>query len=277
MNVGAFAGHGDLAFVSRGTLWLLDGATKTLRRVAPPDMRPSSPVFSPDGRWLAFLASRPPGRARAVWLARGDGSGARQIVTGGGLIGWSPAADLLAVTAGNIVNNPDLHGFGRVIWQDKQVEVCQPAATGCARVPSPPGTVTLSPAWSPDGRTLAFARAPYRASPGSPQRAVARWYGAHQLWLYRPGARSLRRLDARGATDPHGPRTARACSMPPATASGCYRGSAASPSGSPLRCSGPETGPPTTGRLAGRHSSPGGRESPGHGSDGRQVGCLTVS
>ena len=31
---------------------------------------------------------------------------------------------------------------------------------------------------------------------------VARWYDAHQLWLYHPATHSLRRLDARGATAP---------------------------------------------------------------------------
>jgi Tol biopolymer transport system component len=31
---------------------------------------------------------------------------------------------------------------------------------------------------------------------------VARWYDAHQLWLYHPATRSLRRLNARGAAVP---------------------------------------------------------------------------
>lgn len=335
VNMTAFTGHGELAFVSRGTLWLLDGTTRTLRRVAPPGMKPASPVFSRDGRWLAFLASN-----SSVWLAHGDGSDPRQILAGGGLIGWSPTADLLAITAGNmirlvnpsgasrplaraglwppvwspdgrylaiatwhwptgstltaypvtggkpvvwlrlnarrgrldgmneiiidpagwwarrgigfwafgngmvhnndqtplnvitapgrrprlfgytlsddtapqaaaaadgrlaIVNNPSRRDIGRIIWQDKQVQVCEPQATGCANVPSPKGTVTLDPAWSPGGKTLAFVRAPSRASPAFPQHTVARWYDAHQLWLYNPVTRSLRRADARGAADP---------------------------------------------------------------------------
>jgi len=45
-------------------------------------------------------------------------------------------------------------------------------------------------------------QAPYRASPAFPQQAVARWYDAHQLWLYHPVTRSLRLLDAPGAADP---------------------------------------------------------------------------
>ena len=336
VNVAAFTRHGELAFVSRGALWVLDGATRTLRLVAPPDMRPASPVFSADGRWLAFAAITPNPKvpaalASTVWLAHGDGSGVHPIGPGLGLVGgWSPAADVLAVTAGNtirliwpsgrartlarapglgsaawspdgralavvtggasastlasypvaggrpavwlhlaarrsmnymiglagwwrpgigfwalgrcdscnadgdpffVIPSPGAHprllgttlagsgvavaatgelalvtngrsGLGRLIWQSKRVEVCGPRATRCAGVPSPRGTVTLDPAWSPSGTTLAFVRAPYRASPAFPQPVVTRWYDAHQLWLYDPVARSLHRLDAPGATDP---------------------------------------------------------------------------
>ncbi len=350
VNLAAFAGHGELAFVSRGRLWVADGATRTLRRVATPGMTPSGPVFSRDGGWLAFLATRVSPAAGtasyAVWLAAGDGSGAHQVQGPGGVAGfppaisWSPAADVLAVSDENTVRlispsgkartlartpgiasaawSPDggslavastrwpsattlasypvaggkptvwlrlnaRHGvlngmrqividlagwwpdqgigfwvfgdgmehnndqtplnlitapgtrprllgytlsdttttdavaasrtgwlalvnnsaqaFGRLIWQGKHVRVCAPAAS-CTTVPFPPGTVTIDPAWSPDGATLAFVQAPASARPGFPQPIVARWYDAHQLWLYRPATRSLRRLDAPGASDP---------------------------------------------------------------------------
>lgn len=336
VNAAAFGGHGELAFVSRGALWVLDGTTRTLRRAAPPDMRPSDPVFAPDGRWLAFTAIRPSpgGPASTVWLASGDGTGVHQAGPRLGLIGWSPAADVLAVTAGKSVQliappgaartlvraagigsaawapggsalavatrsasastlasypvaggrpttwlhlrargtmnyliapagwwprqgigfwaltdssslNADQDpfyvipapgarprllgdtltgsgldqvaaapagrlaivaeapgaGLGRLIWQGRRVKVCPPAAA-CAAVPSPPGTVTLDPAWSPDAAALALVRAPARASPGFPQPAVARWYDAHQLWLYHPATHSLTRLHASGAAVP---------------------------------------------------------------------------
>jgi hypothetical protein len=93
-------------------------------------------------------------------------------------------------------------GLGRLIWQGRRIAVCGPAAATCTAAPSPPGTVTLDPAWSPGGATLAFARAPARASPNFPQPVVARWYGAHQLWLYHPATHAVSRLDAPGATVP---------------------------------------------------------------------------
>jgi hypothetical protein len=50
--------------------------------------------------------------------------------------------------------------------------------------------------------SLALVRAPYLASVGFPQNVVAAWYDSHQLWLYDPAHRSLRKLDASGASVP---------------------------------------------------------------------------
>lgn len=352
VDAAAFAGHGELAFVSRGTLWVLDGRTRTVRRVATPGMTPVGPVFSPDGRWLAFLGSKPGAAFDALWVASGDGSGAHEIrgLAVAGFVGWSPAQDVVAVTtgpwmrhmpdgapttvrlvwpsgsvrtvatvagiqsavwspggtsiavaslrwpsvtelasyplaggpptvwlrlnarhgvlggmreisfdsagwwphrgigfwarwncdscnadgdpfyvisspgsrprllgntlSGNTTNaaaaagngwvaleNNRPHAFGRLIWQGKHISICAPAAA-CTGVPSPPGTVTLDPAWSPDGTRLALVQAPSRASPAFPQQAVTAWYDAHQLWVYDLATRSARKLDANGAAAP---------------------------------------------------------------------------
>jgi hypothetical protein len=94
VNAAAFAGHGELALISRGTLWVLDGATRALRRVATPGMTLAGPVFSADGRWLAFLGIRPGATFGALWVTDGDGSGAHEIrgLAEAGFVGWSPAA-----------------------------------------------------------------------------------------------------------------------------------------------------------------------------------------
>lgn len=134
----AFAGRGELAVVSRGSLWVLDGATGTLRRVPTPGMTPLDPAFSWDGRWLAFLGSSasPSAQAYTVWLASGDGSGAHQIVAGGGLIGWSPVSDVLAVTTGNTIQLVRPSGSARTL----------------VRAPGIGSAV-----WSPDGSSMAVA------------------------------------------------------------------------------------------------------------------------
>lgn len=149
VNPAAFAGHGELAFVSRGTLWVLDGATTTLRRVPTPGVTPVDPAFSPDGRWLAFLGmstSRPAGTgSSALWLASGNGRGAHQIrgLQEVGLAGWNPARDVLAVTA---------RGAAWLVW---------PSGRTRALV-SAPGTGPA--AWSPGGSALAVATATASAS-----------------------------------------------------------------------------------------------------------------
>ena len=102
-----------------------------------------------------------------------------------------------------IVNASAVSDAGRVYWQGKQVEVCEPASRICTPVPTPTGTVTVDPSWAPGGTTLAFVRAPERTRSSFEQSAVAGWYGAHQLWLYGLADRSLHEVGAAaGATAP---------------------------------------------------------------------------
>jgi Tol biopolymer transport system component len=68
----AFAGHGRLAFISRNTIWVLDGGRRSLRRTATArGLYPLAPSFSPDGRWLAFVQTKaqPASVAGGVWDA----------------------------------------------------------------------------------------------------------------------------------------------------------------------------------------------------------------
>jgi hypothetical protein len=133
----AFAGRGELAFVSNGELWVLDGATGTLRDVPTPGVTPLDPAFSRDGRWLSFLDTNPSAQGYySVWLASRDGSGAHQVVASGGVVGWSPAADVLAVTAGNTIR------------------LIEPAGTTRTLVHAPG---IGSAVWSPDGSSIAVS------------------------------------------------------------------------------------------------------------------------
>ena len=66
-NLNAFAGQGRVAFVSRGRMWVLDGARGVLRGLpAPAGDTASVPTFSRDGRWLAYLETLGGRAARAV-------------------------------------------------------------------------------------------------------------------------------------------------------------------------------------------------------------------
>lgn len=62
-DAGAFTVSPDrtlLAFLRRGQIWSASVTARTERQLTylPSDLSPSVPVFSPDGRWLAFTASR---------------------------------------------------------------------------------------------------------------------------------------------------------------------------------------------------------------------------
>jgi TolB protein len=341
-----------LAFVSRGELWLLNGRDRSLHAVAPGGYATSSPTFSSDGKWLAFLEQHQSAVLGSpywrLWIARADGSDLH-VVPGlevFGFYGWSPRGDLLSVATGpestqlcpcytpltlrvvapsgssrvlarlpvydaawspdgsriavaafgmntsrlltypvaggkptiwlarrgpqklnrmqSIVlsvagwwprrgiglwifgdgmvhNNDDTpldlvrapsaeprllgqtlsdrttdvvsassagnlavvvdRGGDRIAWQGKKVELCTTRPPTCRLLPRSPGTVTLDPAWSPDGRVLAYTEAPNVTTGPWSQRRIAAWFAAHRVLLYDLGVNRARELDAaRGAT-----------------------------------------------------------------------------
>jgi hypothetical protein len=93
----AFAGHGRLAFVSDGAVYVVSevGARKIS---LPAGSEPVDPVLSRDGRRLAFVVTATGKRAR-LWVANGDGSSARPSVNAGGIVGWR-GRDLVVVGDG---------------------------------------------------------------------------------------------------------------------------------------------------------------------------------
>jgi dipeptidyl aminopeptidase/acylaminoacyl peptidase len=156
VNVRAFAGHGRLAFISGTTVWVLDGDRRSLRRIpTPAGLWPSQPLFSADGRWLAFVRTRTtpwyvPGsgdQTGQLWLARGDGGDAHPVpgVANARLIGWSSTSDRLAVVAGPISK--------RVPFESPTtVRLITPEGGDRVRVRA---RGVGSAAWSPNGRELA--------------------------------------------------------------------------------------------------------------------------
>lgn len=315
----AFHGHEDLAFVSRGRLYVLDGATRKLTAVTSGAQVARAPAFSPDGKWLAYSFGQ-----SGAGVARADGTSARTVTASGGSARWMPNGELLvgttlyrispsgratpagAVPSGlvawamdgsgyafvtrHVTNGPDgsfqgaerlelassLTGkrtvwrstpvsftkksgfrggvFGSVVvlphhegllfwvdpeqsaslaadgmhvyelrspeatpvdlgvtvgenvsvgpggvlaigsggdryaWMTKTVETCVVATARCSDVRTPPGDVTIDPAWSPDGKALAFVEAPSSNAPNFFQSTLTKWYSTHHLWLLRSGS-----------------------------------------------------------------------------------------
>ncbi len=121
-NATAFAGHGRLAFVSRGRLFVLDGASGRVTALTRTGQRASDPQFSPNGAWLIYTVG-----AR-VGLARADGRSAR--IAGAGEARFLPD--------------------GRLLLGDGVYRVGASRLTRVAAAPK--GSV----AWSADGSRFAF-------------------------------------------------------------------------------------------------------------------------
>ncbi len=96
-----------------------------------------------------------------------------------------------------------VNGLNRYAWQTKTLEICSRASGACAPVRAPKSEHTLDPAWSPDGKTLAFIEAPASSAAGFPQPVVARWYAMHTLWTLRTSSRAAHKITGtHGATAP---------------------------------------------------------------------------
>ncbi|MBX9801141.1 MAG: Tol-Pal system beta propeller repeat protein TolB [Caulobacteraceae bacterium] len=132
-------------------VYVMDLASRSLRRLTTDPGIDTSPSFSPDNSQIAFTSDRS-GSAR-IYVMRADGSGQRAIARGGGLYtapNWSPRGDLIAFTkqgGGRFstgVMNTD--GSGERILSSSYFEE--------------------GPSWAPNGRYIMFAR----QSPGGDTR-----------------------------------------------------------------------------------------------------------
>jgi Tol biopolymer transport system component len=89
-----------------------------------PDVAVGIPIWSPDGRWIAFVSSRGNvGFAFGVWLVRPDGSELRQLLRRGLGVAWSPdGRELYYVeSAGSVIKKVSVNGGEPVTVRDQPV------------------------------------------------------------------------------------------------------------------------------------------------------------
>jgi serine/threonine protein kinase/Tol biopolymer transport system component len=77
-------GHGNLWIVN-----LKSGEARQITHEQDPDIVVGVPVWSPDGRHIAFFSNRARQGSGGYWLVRPDGSGLRNLVAEGGWATWS--------------------------------------------------------------------------------------------------------------------------------------------------------------------------------------------
>jgi Tol biopolymer transport system component/DNA-binding winged helix-turn-helix (wHTH) protein len=109
------------------------------------------PAWSPDGRYLAYHSARHGG----VWVVASRGGIPRQVAATGSNPAWSPDGRRIAFqTDEQLVVTPTAHGAqqGSTIWT---VDPTGEHARELTR-PGQPSGGHAAPAWSPDGRHLAF-------------------------------------------------------------------------------------------------------------------------
>ncbi|MBV8581305.1 MAG: PD40 domain-containing protein [Candidatus Eremiobacteraeota bacterium] len=143
--------HGEIAFISGGDVWSVPSAGGTARLLAAAGGTAHRPLFSPDGKQLAFVAAQP--GSRGIYVLTLDGGALRQVTHDdqiGDLSAWSSDGKYLyfASASHNIAYFNDVY---RV-----------PAEGGTpVRVLHEDYVAESEPAPSPDGASLAFVRNGY--------------------------------------------------------------------------------------------------------------------
>jgi Tol biopolymer transport system component len=140
------------AALTQSNLFVLRDGAATRTALLGETAYASQPRVSFDGRWIAYIAPRPEDGEGAVWLARTDGTGPRQVFTTSGELLSSPAPSPDGSRIAFQATDPATGG-SRIWIVNANGSGAYAITTQVHATPF----VHAAPAWSPDGTQLALA------------------------------------------------------------------------------------------------------------------------
>lgn len=214
---------------SRNALWIAGWSGKEPLQLTRGESV-SEPRFSPDGRYLSFLSARPAGSTTQLWVLDRRGGEARPLTHVSGDIKsyeWSPDGLHIVLVmhsddeAGACKEAPhppprplvidayhfkdDDNGYLTAAMRS-HLYLLDPGSGNCRLLTGEAGHSQSLPAWSPDGRTLAFVSNDmvHRSGAGldtielmapqpgaTPRRLLTTWSPNHQRLEWSPDGRQL--------------------------------------------------------------------------------------
>jgi tricorn protease-like protein len=129
------ARNGLIAYSFAGDIYVGNPVTRETARITTSPRFEVNPVFSPNGKWIAFIRGNPQTKNSTIVVARADGSDERVLLPKGrrhqGFAGlaWTPDGEWLLVQ----VDTPPFTGYG-----DGELSLFDPSGSGEERLVTPP-------------------------------------------------------------------------------------------------------------------------------------------